>query len=147
MEPQLPSPHQSPESGPAHSPEGEIFSLPVNPENGQKKPETTEVQETREQHTGGPAGDPVIGTTPLPLLPPLPTVRQTDDTSHTVGDPTNPASAADDDLIEKEWVEKAKKVIAETKHDPYMQEHEVSKLQADYLKKRYGKAVNMPSDG
>ena len=50
-------------------------------------------------------------------------------------------------LIEKEWVEKAKKVIAETRHDPHLQEREVSKLQADYLQKRYGKSVKLPSDG
>ena len=62
-------------------------------------------------------------------------------------DDTNPPAAADEDLIEKEWVEKAKKVVAETKHDPYLQGQEVSKLQADYLKKRYGKTVNLPTDG
>jgi hypothetical protein len=50
-------------------------------------------------------------------------------------------------LIEKEWVEKAKKVVLETKHDPYLQGQEVSKLQADYLQKRYGKTVRLPSDG
>jgi hypothetical protein len=60
---------------------------------------------------------------------------------------TNPATAADEDLIEKEWVEKAKKVVAETKHDPYLQGQEVGKLQADYLKKRYGKTVNLPVEG
>lgn len=147
MEPQLPSPHQSPESSPAHSSVGETFPVPTTPELTQKKPETSEIQETREQHVGGPAGDPVVSTTPLPALPPLPTMQPTNDDTQSIGDSTNPTTAADDDVIEKEWVEKAKKVIAETKHDPYMQEHEVSKLQADYLKKRYGKAVNMPSDG
>jgi hypothetical protein len=55
--------------------------------------------------------------------------------------------AADEDLIEKEWVEKAKKVIADTKHDPHLQGEAVSRLQADYLKKRYGKIVKLPSDG
>jgi Txe/YoeB family toxin of Txe-Axe toxin-antitoxin module len=58
----------------------------------------------------------------------------------------NPAVAADDDLIEKEWVDKAKKIVADTKSDPYKQEQEVSKLQADYLKKRWGKETNVPND-
>ena len=52
-----------------------------------------------------------------------------------------PAVASDDDLIEKEWVDKAKKIISETKNNPYQQEEDVSKLQVDYLKKRYGKKI------
>lgn len=55
----------------------------------------------------------------------------------------NPTIAADDDLIEKEWVDKAKKIIAETKDDPYRREQEVTKLQADYLRKRYGKELGV----
>lgn len=58
-----------------------------------------------------------------------------------------PLTAADDDLIEKEWVEKAKQVIAQNRHDPYMQEQAVSRLQADYLQKRYGKIVKLPEEG
>ena len=69
------------------------------------------------------------------------------DDDYSISDGSNPSIAADDDLIEKEWVEKAKKVIAETKHDPHLQEQEVSKLQADYLKKRYNKSVKVPTDG
>lgn len=53
----------------------------------------------------------------------------------------NPVIADDVDLIEKEWVDKAKAIVSEYKHDPYMQEKEVGKLQADYLKKRYGKTI------
>lgn len=52
-----------------------------------------------------------------------------------------PAVASDDDLIEKEWVDKAKKIIAETKEDPHKRERAVNKLQIEYLKKRYGKEL------
>lgn len=52
-----------------------------------------------------------------------------------------PVAAADEDVIEKEWVDHAKKIINETKGDPYKREQEVSKLQKDYLKKRYGKEL------
>lgn len=52
-----------------------------------------------------------------------------------------PAVANDDDVIEKEWVEKAKKVLAETREDPYRREQEVTRLQADYLMKRYGRKL------
>lgn len=96
---------------------------------------------------GGPSGDPAAIAQPAaPVLPPLPTIAPVQSAPPVVLD-ANPASAGDEDLIEKEWVEKAKKVVAETKHDPYLQGQEVSKLQADYLKKRYGKTVNLPSDG
>ncbi len=52
-----------------------------------------------------------------------------------------PSIANDNEIIEKEWVDKAKKVIAETKDNPYLREQEVSKLQADYLLKRYGRKL------
>lgn len=147
MEPQLPSPARNPESGPAHFSGGESFSGGVTPESRPEQPAAQpERQETREQHVGGPQGDPAIAQPPLPTLPPLPSVAPPAQSSTATSDPTNPTAAADEDLIEKEWVEKAKKVIADTKHDPYLQEQEVSKLQADYLKKRYGKTVNVPTD-
>lgn len=54
---------------------------------------------------------------------------------------TSPAIADDVDVIEKEWVDKAKDIVTATKDDPYRQEEEVEKLKADYLKKRYGKDI------
>jgi hypothetical protein len=144
MEPQLPSPSHSPENGPAHFQGGETFSGANKPE---KAPEQPEKQETREQHVGGSAGDPAAVIQAAPALPPLPPVAPPQQSTKPVVDDSNPATAADEDLIEKEWVEKAKKVVSDTKHDPYLQGKEVSKLQADYLQKRYGKTVNLPSDG
>jgi hypothetical protein len=70
--------------------------------------------------------------TPIPIAPIADDTTQADDTS-------GPAVAADDDLIEKEWVDKAKEIIEKTKDDPYRREREVGRLQSDYLKKRYGK--------
>ena len=86
------------------------------------------------------AGD----ATTLPSLS-MPSSDATTSTSSV--DPTSPAAAADDDVIEKEWVNKAKKVISQTKGDPYEKEKEVSKLQADYMQKRYGKQIKMPDEG
>ncbi len=65
----------------------------------------------------------------------LPTVQQVAD------DSVGPTVANDDDLIEKEWVDKAKKIIAGTQNDPYKREQEVNRLQIDYLRKRYGKEL------
>lgn len=144
MEPQLPSPSHAPEGGAAHFKGGESFTPGPAPERAPVQPEQ---HETHEQHRGGPAGDPASVQT-TPVAPPLPTITPAEPTLPIEpSDSTNPAAAADDDLIEKEWVEKAKKVIAETKHDPHLQEAQVSRLQADYLQKRYGKTVKLPSDG
>lgn len=52
-----------------------------------------------------------------------------------------PLTAADEDLIEKEWVDKAKEIITETKDDPYTRTARVNELQRNYLQKRYGKVV------
>lgn len=88
----------------------------------------------------------VTSTTPttddstVALPAPVSPVPSTDD-SQSAQDDDTPTSAADDDVIEKEWVDKAKKVVNETKDDPYRQERAVGKLQADYLRKRYGKQL------
>jgi hypothetical protein len=53
----------------------------------------------------------------------------------------SPAVAGDEDVIEKEWVDKAKKIILETKDDPYGRSNRVNELQKDYLRKRYNKEL------
>lgn len=66
--------------------------------------------------------------------------------------PTSPPSAitsktplvADDTgLIEKEWVEKAKSIVAHTKDDPRAQSQQINYLKADYLKRRYNKDLKV----
>ncbi len=52
-----------------------------------------------------------------------------------------PLVAADDDLIEKEWVDKAKDIIKQTSDDPYARTAQVGELQRSYLQKRYGKVI------
>lgn len=71
---------------------------------------------------------------------PAPTQQQTQNQPQ----PTDVPLIADDvDVIEKEWVDKAKKIVSATKTDPHTQEKEVSKLQADYLMKRYNKKLKV----
>lgn len=61
--------------------------------------------------------------------------------------PTNmPAIADDTDLIEKEWVVKAKEIVARTRNDPYKQNKEVERVKAEYLKKRYNKDIKITED-
>lgn len=54
---------------------------------------------------------------------------------------SNPLVAADEDVIEKEWVDRAKKIVMDTKDDPHGRQQQVSELQKDYLQKRYGKQL------
>jgi hypothetical protein len=55
----------------------------------------------------------------------------------------NPPKADDNDLIEKEWVTKAKEIVEKTKHDPHLETKEISLFRADYLKKRYNKELKV----
>lgn len=57
-----------------------------------------------------------------------------------------PAIADDNDLIEKEWVVKAKEIVEKTKADPHEQNKEMNKVRADYLKKRYNKDLKLSEE-
>jgi len=135
MNPELPTPQFTPERGPSQPEQSNEYGQQLaNPEMaGERTPE-------REQHMAAvdqqamPAPPPITPV-PMPQVVPAPVVQQQ------VPADDMPALANDDDLIEKEWVDKAKKIIAETKDDPYRREQEVNRLQADYLKKRYGKEL------
>ncbi len=78
-------------------------------------------------------------------LPSVPGLSQ-DDTTNNATATSAPVLAADDDVIEKEWVNKVKGVINQTKGDPYSKEREVSKLQSDYMQKRYGKQIKINNE-
>ncbi len=121
---------------------------PVAPERApqsqgvEAQPNSTERKEVQQQ---GPSEPPAV-IPAVPAQPFLPTPAQSAAAPIAQASTGNPLVAADDDLIEKEWVDKAKKIVQQTRSDPYTQEKEVSKLQADYMKKRYGKDVKIASD-
>src|SRR3989344_7062820 len=48
-----------------------------------------------------------------------------------------PAIAEDTDVIEQEWVDKAKAIVEHNREDPYKMNEEMNKIKADYIKKRY----------
>jgi Txe/YoeB family toxin of Txe-Axe toxin-antitoxin module len=135
MEPKLPSPNFGREQMPTgYGQSIEHAPMPANPEVGvERNPEHFE--QRSEVAAAQIAAQPIL---PPPVIPQIPTpaapqaVSTTDDL---------PLVANDDDLIEKEWVDKAKRIIVETKDDPYRREQEVGKLQADYLRKRYGREL------
>jgi len=137
MEPKLPAPNPNFERAPnEHGSTLESLPLPPNPEIGFDRGEKPKEQ----QAEAAPAAVNAAPVLPAPVVAPTVPSPITNDTS-TVSVPVAPLTANDDDLIEKEWVESAKKIIAETKDDPHRREREVGKLQADYLRKRYGKEL------
>lgn len=80
---------------------------------------------------------PVTPSTPPMVALPQPVSQS----QNAVPTDDNPQIADDVDVIEREWVDKAKKIVDSTKSDPREQEKQVSKLQADYILKRYNKQI------
>lgn len=52
-----------------------------------------------------------------------------------------PQIAADNDVIEKEWVDALDEVIRRTSDNPFLQQEEISKVKVEYMKKRYNKDI------
>lgn len=84
---------------------------------------------------------PTVPVLPEPILP-----TTSSDDSATAGDDSAAMLANDDDLIETEWVNRAKKILDETKDDPYKREYEISKLQIEYIRQRYGRIIGQTED-
>lgn len=107
-----------------------------------------------QQASGGQSNSQDAGASQDPILPPVQTGSDADDAGQVMDNgqtiPTNrsliatPDQAADSDLIEKEWVLKAKQIVDHTAEDPFKQQEELSKMKADYLKKRYNKDLGSP---
>lgn len=107
--------------------------MPINqPEFGQER--HPEVGQARTE-----AAQVVMPALPTPVVAqPAPALPSSDDDL--------PITANDDDLIEKEWVDKAKQIITETKDDPYARERAISKLQIEYIRRRYGREIGDSGD-
>lgn len=136
MEPKSPLPRF--ENQPPAAPERASLEAPtVTPEFAQSVERGGERVEQRADAAMAAA------SAPSAVLPvPVPAAIQ--DEQPAVATPAFPVAAADDDLIEKEWVDKAKQIIEQTRDDPFRREQEVSKLQAEYLRKRYGRELGAP---
>lgn len=81
----------------------------------------------------------------LPVTEPV-TPPKANSATSVADDDDTPLVASDDDLIEKEWVDKLKKIIALTRDDPYERNRVIAQLQADYLKKRYNKILGQEQE-
>ena len=138
MEPILPEPvaqnnYENMPSAPNSAPSNPIS----NPENAPNVVGNASYEATPAQVQ--PISSPVQPIAPDPIQP-TPDPQSAVDPAATAA---TPLIADDVDVIEKEWVDKAKKIVSDTKHDPHQQEKAVSQLQADYLLKRYNKTVKL----
>ena len=113
------------------------------------------VPEIRTEQARGPAAAPerapssaAAGAAAAQPVMPLPPIRdnQAIPAASGVTPTTQPAAGGlikDDDLIEKEWVEKAKRIVEHTRDDPHQQSEQLTLVKADYMKKRYNKTVKV----
>ncbi len=100
---------------------------------------------------------------PMPDLPPIaapvshsaaaaPSAQTvaTDDSAAQQNTPQRQVQPADDpaagDALDKEWVNKARTIVEQTKNDPYAQSNELGKVKAEYLRIRYNKHVKVVQD-
>lgn len=55
----------------------------------------------------------------------------------------DPQMADDVDLIEKEWVLRAKRIVEQTKNDPHRQSEELHATGTEYQRQRFGRDTNL----
>ncbi len=120
------------------------FELPQTPTGGQEALTERAIEQK-------PAGEPAAGKkapkalTPPPAEPPAVTVvtatDKQDPASAGQGQISGDMKAEDTDLIEKQWVDRAKAIVAHTQDDPHKQKDEMSRFKAEYVKKRFNKTV------
>jgi hypothetical protein len=90
---------------------------------------------------------PMLPSAQMPVSVPMPDPGQQPLIAATPVPPLATAVDAHDvDLIEKVWVEKAKEIVGRTRSDPHLQNKEISKFKAEYIKKRYNKDIRVSEE-
>ncbi|OYW42113.1 hypothetical protein B7Z28_01765 [Candidatus Saccharibacteria bacterium 32-45-3] len=133
MEPELQAPRLTPENAPDQSQDNLEKQLYRSPE---VSPETHQEHQEQRSEAASRVAESTQIALPTPVI--VPSMHTDDDAAVTTD---SPLVANDDDLIEKEWVDKAKQIISETRDNPHAREEAIARLQADYLRKRYGKEL------
>lgn len=111
---------------------------------GQSSEKAVEKRPSTQEPGSGKKTPAVLNAPPKPVTPaaiPGKTPTTTDDTSSQTSDISSVIPAEDGDLIEKQWVQRAKAIVSKTQDDPYSQKKEMSKVKADYIHKRFKKVV------
>jgi hypothetical protein len=120
----------------------ELPPQPPSPEGETKQEQSVEAPAARPETSGNRPQAPALPSVPQdipaadqPLIaaPPQDVTVPSPDGSPKAGD--NP------DQIEREWIDKVKGVVASTREDPYLQKDQMSKVKAEYIKKRFNKQI------
>jgi len=82
-----------------------------------------------------PLADPAV---PVPPVLATPATQSSDNQVQPIATPVVAG-----EKIEREWVEKAKKVVDATRDDPFRQKNEMSKVKAAYIEKRFNKKLRI----
>jgi hypothetical protein len=137
----------------------ETSGLSLPPPVAEQAPEVDVAPETGQQAESAPAASaekaPTASQGALPAIPVIPVIptddsqlTPTDDSQGIATDDEITSSAStkaldDKDLIEREWVDKAKAIVEHTAEDPFKQTEEMSGLKADYLHQNYNKSIKL----
>jgi hypothetical protein len=111
-------------------------------ENGQKNPETGTASAEKSTAISPPAMVPV-STNPAPQITPPQAQSTTNDDVTKSSKGVVSKVIEDKDLIEKEWVEKAKAIINQNRDNPYKQTEDITGVKAEYLEKNYNKSIKL----
>ena len=95
-----------------------------------------------EKAAGSGVSQAMPATIPLPTAP-IPTSTSTQTDASTTTSASSLQIPDDKDLIEKEWVNKAKAIVNQTQSDPYKQSEGLTLLKADYMKKQFNKTIKL----
>ncbi|MCL2869512.1 hypothetical protein FWF48_01735 [Candidatus Saccharibacteria bacterium] len=131
------NPEQNRASVPAETLAGAESMHPL-PELSPANPEVHQNQDRQEKEASHIATD--ASKTSLPPVATQPVVQANDQSPASVT-ATAPSTAKDTERIEKEWSQKIKQTLSETKGDPYNKEEGIKALRADYMYKRYGRKI------
>ncbi|HXR50149.1 MAG TPA: hypothetical protein VN778_03940 [Verrucomicrobiae bacterium] len=110
--------------------------------NDQLVPEQAPVSSPEQGRSAAQAAVAAIPAMPMPARANDPSATAPTDDSTTTKVAT-PPMADDSDLIEKEWVSKAKQIVERTREDPYQQSEQLTAVKADYMQKRYNKTIKV----
>lgn len=99
-----------------------------------------EIMAASQENRSQPPQAPPMLSAPVPPIPAGPP---------RLNDQAQAAVPVDDDVaddLDKEWINKAKLIVEQTKADPYIQSREMGKVKADYLRIRYNKHIKVGQD-
>lgn len=137
------TPVQAPSSGPAGSETGLVGAAALGNTGNTAFPERLPAGPETVASPQMPAvGSAAPSAVPLPV-PPQMQAGPLHTTGQAAASTTASPPADDGDLIEKEWVNKAKQIVESTRNDPYKQSEGLTGVKVEYIKKRYGKTIKL----